>query len=109
MREWEIGAVENIHGALPYIRFAPILALVGVGVGVNRIGKLGIRGTQYLLRPRSHHLPQCTPFGGASRRQSFANRIGVAVFSCSSSSSKSSTISRTLRPSEVTSSTAKSV
>ena len=27
----------NIHGALPYIRFAPILALVGVGV--NRIGK----------------------------------------------------------------------
>ena len=28
---------ENIHGALPYIRFAPILALVGVGV--NRIGK----------------------------------------------------------------------
>ena len=38
MREWEIGAVENIHGALPYIRFAPILALVGVGV--NRIGKL---------------------------------------------------------------------
>ena len=40
MREWEIGAVENIHGALPYIRFAPILALVGVGVGVNRIGKV---------------------------------------------------------------------
>ena len=38
MPEWEIGAVENIHGALPYIRFAPILALVGVGV--NRIGKL---------------------------------------------------------------------
>ena len=37
MREWEIGAVENIHGALPYIRFAPILALVGVGL--NRIGK----------------------------------------------------------------------
>ena len=39
MREWEIGAVENIHWnyALPYIRFAPILALVGVGV--NRIGK----------------------------------------------------------------------
>ena len=37
MREWEIGAVENIHGALPHIRFAPILALVGVGV--NRIGK----------------------------------------------------------------------
>ena len=37
MREWEIGAVENIHGALPYIRFAPILALVGVGV--NRIGR----------------------------------------------------------------------
>ncbi len=35
---WEIGAVENIHGALPYIRFAPILALVGVGV--NRIGKI---------------------------------------------------------------------
>ena len=27
----------NIHGALPYIRFAPILALVGVGL--NRIGK----------------------------------------------------------------------
>ena len=23
MREWEIGPVENIHGALPYIRFAP--------------------------------------------------------------------------------------
>ena len=38
MREWEIGAVENIHGALPYIRFAPILALVGVGV--NRIRKI---------------------------------------------------------------------
>ena len=38
MREWEIGAVENIHGALPYIRVAPILALVGVGV--NRIGKV---------------------------------------------------------------------
>ena len=37
MREWEIGAVENIRGALPYIRFAPILALVGVGV--NWIGK----------------------------------------------------------------------
>ena len=37
MREWEIGAVENIHGALPYIRFAPLLALVGVGV--TRIGK----------------------------------------------------------------------
>ncbi len=34
----EIGAVENIHGALPYIRVAPILALVGVGV--NRIGKV---------------------------------------------------------------------
>ena len=31
MREGEIGAVENIHGALPYIRFAPILALGGVG------------------------------------------------------------------------------
>ena len=38
MREWEIGAAENIHGALPYIRFAPILALAGVGV--NRIGKI---------------------------------------------------------------------
>ena len=37
MREWEISAVENIRGALPYIRSAPILALVGVGV--NRIGK----------------------------------------------------------------------
>ncbi len=37
MREWEIGAVENIHGALTYIQVAPILALVGVGV--NRIGK----------------------------------------------------------------------
>ena len=33
----KIGAVENVHGPLPYIRFAPILALVGVGV--NRIGK----------------------------------------------------------------------
>ena len=42
MREWEIGAVENIHGALPYIRFAPILALVGVGV--NRIGKVHSSG-----------------------------------------------------------------
>ena len=41
MREWEIGAVENTHGALPYIRFAPILALVGVGV--NRIGKVSSR------------------------------------------------------------------
>ena len=38
MREWEIGAVENIHGALPYIRVATILTLVGVGV--KRIGKL---------------------------------------------------------------------
>jgi hypothetical protein len=37
MREWEIGAVENIHGALPNIRVAPILALVGV----NRICKSG--------------------------------------------------------------------
>ena len=37
MREWEISAVENIHGALPYIRSAPILDLVGVGV--TRIGK----------------------------------------------------------------------
>ena len=37
MREWEIGAVKNINCALPYIRFAPNLALVGVGV--NRIGK----------------------------------------------------------------------
>ena len=47
MREWEIGAVENIHGALPYIRFAPILALVGVGV--NRIGK------QFTKRSTSTH------------------------------------------------------
>ena len=47
MREWEIGAVENIHGALPYIRFAPILALVGVGV--NRIGK---DGTSIMNRER---------------------------------------------------------
>ena len=39
MREWEISAVENIHGALPSIRSAPILALVGVGV--TRIGKEG--------------------------------------------------------------------
>ncbi len=38
----EIGAVENIHGALPYIPFAPILALVGVGV--NRIGKEATMG-----------------------------------------------------------------
>ena len=37
MREREIGAVENIHGALPYIRFAPIPALVGVRI--NRLGK----------------------------------------------------------------------
>ena len=42
MREWEIGAVENIHGALPYIRVAPILALVGVGV--TRIGKEATTG-----------------------------------------------------------------
>ena len=45
MREWEIGAVENIHGALPYIRFAPILALVGVGV--NRIGKVISSNSQH--------------------------------------------------------------
>ena len=51
MREWEIGAVENIHGALPYIRFAPILALVGVGV--NRIGK---GGTTRKDNRRRHHL-----------------------------------------------------
>ncbi len=44
MREWEIGAVENIHGALPYIRFAPILDLVGVGV--NRIGKVRSRAVE---------------------------------------------------------------
>ena len=44
MGEWEIGAVENIHGALPYIRFAPILALVGVGV--NRIGKKYCKAAQ---------------------------------------------------------------
>ena len=48
MREWEIGAVENIHGALPYIPFAPILALVGVGV--NRIVKLRLtRNPVYIL------------------------------------------------------------
>ena len=46
MPEWEIGAVENIHGALPYIRFAPILALVGVGV--NRIGKNDSSIVEYL-------------------------------------------------------------
>ena len=49
MREWEIGAVENIHGALPYIRFAPILALVGVGV--NRIGKN--RSCDWFRKPTS--------------------------------------------------------
>ena len=48
MREWEIGAVENIHGALPYIRFAPILALVGVGV--NRTGKDETGLTKGLVR-----------------------------------------------------------
>ena len=54
MREWEIGAVENIHGALPYIRFAPILALVGVGV--NRIGKEGAFRKEH-WRMRMHGLP----------------------------------------------------
>ena len=53
MREWEIGAVENIHGALPYIRFAPILALVGVGV--NRIGKEETNALMY------HFLNGITP------------------------------------------------
>jgi hypothetical protein len=47
MREREIGAVENIHSALPYIQVAPILALVGVGV--NRIGK---EKTNASLSPR---------------------------------------------------------
>ncbi len=55
MREWEIGAVENIHGALPYIRFAPILALVGVGV--NRIGKVEIN-TRLDLNIQSFKLTQ---------------------------------------------------
>ena len=49
MREWEIGAVENIHGALPHIPFAPILALVGVGV--NRIGK--VLGLMLAMFPRN--------------------------------------------------------
>ncbi len=43
----EIGAVENIHGALPSIRFAPILDLVGVGV--NRIGKIQTFRSEHLL------------------------------------------------------------
>ena len=52
MREWEIGAVENIHGALPYIQFAPILALVGVGL--NRIGKDSFYGyNEYLAEKKS--------------------------------------------------------
>ena len=46
MREWEIGA-------LPYIRFAPILALVGVGV--NRIGK-GVC-YQYTTKPGVYAVP----------------------------------------------------
>ena len=36
--------------ALPYIRFAPILALVGVGV--NRIGKQIIKGGTVIMGPR---------------------------------------------------------
>ncbi len=59
MREWEIGAVENIHGALPYIRFAPILALVGVGI--NRIGKLDL--TPPRLGPRIGKRTGCYQFG----------------------------------------------
>ena len=35
MREWEIGAVENIHGALPYIRFAPNYFTVHESLSVN--------------------------------------------------------------------------
>ena len=50
MREWEIGAVENIHGALPYIRVAPILALVGVGV--NRMGKVRYNEARPSFGPR---------------------------------------------------------
>ena len=38
MREWEIGAVENIHGALPYIRVAPILALAACRTEVRENG-----------------------------------------------------------------------
>ena len=53
MREWEIGAVENIHGELPYIRFATILALVGVGV--NRIGK--VRGKRFEPPSEVSHNP----------------------------------------------------
>ena len=74
MREWEIGAVENSHGALPYIRFAPILALVGVGL--NRIGKQRttldlddypffpyVRDTSFACHALAGHLRSLSPVG----------------------------------------------
>ena len=59
----EIGAVENIHGALPYIPFAPILALVGVGV--NRIGK--VRCSPSVLRASRSSIPNWFRSSIASR------------------------------------------
>ena len=74
MREWEIGAVENIHGALPYIRFAPILALVGVGL--NRIGKprpLGHYCGSTALIGRDCGLTKSTPWAPRSTPTSLAD------------------------------------
>ena len=75
MREWEIGAVENIHGALPYIRFAPILALVGVGV--NRIGK----DQTYKICPSVLSSRSAIGYLG-----SYRNCLSLAVFSAFESS-----------------------
>ena len=78
MREWEIGAVENIHGALPYIRFAPILALVGVGV--NRIGKVPTKHLRLTLD--AHECPLWVISGHLSvrpRMSAFGGKANIAL------------------------------
>ena len=64
------GAVENIHGALPYIRFAPILAIVGVGV--NRIDK--VHRPRLLKSAASDHLWISTRAGPQSQQSLY---IGI--------------------------------
>ena len=79
MREWEIGAVENIHGALPYIRFAPILALVGVGV--NRIGKLPSTPPRYTHQDKNEH-DSLVAFKLGQNIQNFAFSVDVSKAQC---------------------------